>query len=582
MPKTIDFLTVFSGYAPLACAQSSCRQDFQTSASNIGAIVCDEAQAAAKAMTGLVNLCSSLVLATTAQPTCSNYSYATNLGAVPAACASAAPLATSALAILQSSDLKSFDAVCQVPACVANLTARITALPTCRLEWPYFYGAPLIPKEVYLGYLSSFCDNLPTQSAVNTSSCPAKLAALYATPFSDTCIAQYFGNRIAFVIYEATLRRYILLSRYLATSNACKSSIQYMLNDLADAGPCAASVLFAFQTLQQAVSKVYPSNSSLALCTNSESASVIALLGSPASVACLRNPLVQIWSDVYTPHQLADLASIVATPGCVASAVAFATSSFPKCEFAAPDKGDAAVGMDAATRFTSFLLAADYLVTREASPPVSRACFDGGHGSYWLEDARPMDFLTVSRGLVPMACTVDSCRADFIASAIALKETNASTVQSLGASVAGIANVCNSLALSFGLPRCTSASPFDLGGVPPACTTVAASVASAAAIALPSDLGALTAVCQVPACVAALTMQMNALPDCEAEWGPSGGAFVSPKQVYLSYLTSFCNSTTVVVATNFSTCSNKLAAAHFVTFTNDCVESILEYQNGFG
>ncbi|RHY16879.1 hypothetical protein DYB25_001677 [Aphanomyces astaci] len=392
---TTQFITSYHrAYFPLPCTNSACRQDMDTAVAALKAVNCDEAQASASAMAGVVRLCQSLSLAPKF-PRCSPKQIATEV-AYPAACKNIIRTSIQSIDELLGVGLNEFDGICQAPGCVEALRTAVATLPDCQVEYPREYkaGAPMSKKQVYLSYLSSFCD--PTSStAKDFTSCDAKLAALYAAPFSDECNTALVGNmffspsrQTHYILFRALYDMYPYTTKVIASIPSCAADLAAVISQTNGIGACAANISLAFQVLALAHSTTFTpaASSSVPICDKAQEFQLITSLhAAPPTVCTQVSPSSTAWFDVLMAP-LPEMSAIAASPPCVAAAVAWAASSFPSCDMSYVAYGDIPTGIPVATRITRYLQAAQSLFNASTTPTKTSAAvstiFDGGYAIY--------------------------------------------------------------------------------------------------------------------------------------------------------------------------------------------------------
>ncbi|KAH9143304.1 hypothetical protein LEN26_005077 [Aphanomyces euteiches] len=377
--RPIDFLTSLQSYIPLACSQSACRADFQTSASNLGSIYCDESRSLADGMNRIVSICKALTVATTTRM-CTD-SDSLDLGSLPAQCFASivAPRTPTVLDLFFPSNMTAINGTCYTD-CATALFNRISTLPDCQVEWPAFAGAPVAPKSLYKTYLNALCGYdmctnywwygyspyLCGWSAPynDFSSCSAVTASLYSTPFSKTCNQAYrntFVNQTnetagMYIVETALTGNYLVKSRFLASVTACILDVVA----LAYKANCSSTVSFALQTLQVVWSTIYKSTANLPSCNQSN---ITTLLNAAPPYSCISLGLTS-WSQVFLPSHMSDLSSL--SQACVTAALEYA-KTFPACEWIDLSAGESLVGINVSTRVSSFLVAAQSVLQNSSN-----------------------------------------------------------------------------------------------------------------------------------------------------------------------------------------------------------------------
>ncbi|ETW05806.1 hypothetical protein H310_03487 [Aphanomyces invadans] len=376
--ETSLFITSYHrSYFPLPCTISACRQDFEASAAALRAVNCEEAQAAASAMAGVVQLCQTLSPAPML-PRCTKSDNAKMLD-FPSACEDVVPNARTVNALLEV-PLNQFGAICRASQCVDALRTAVNTLPDCRVDYPKDYSAavPMSKKHVYQSYLSSFCS--PNAALTKDfSSCYTKLAALYATPFSDECNTAVAGNvffspsKITnYALYRAQYDLYIYTTKVIAAIPSCAADLNNVVAAASDTGTCTCNITFGFQVLQLAHSKAFtpaPSSPPVAVCDKIQERQFQEKLAAAAPVVCTQsNPSSTQWYDVLLPP-LPEISTVAAVPACVAAAVEY-TATFPPCDLSYPAFGDSPAGIPIATRTIRYLLAAQTLMAAPTPMPT--------------------------------------------------------------------------------------------------------------------------------------------------------------------------------------------------------------------
>ncbi|RQM26652.1 hypothetical protein B5M09_002045, partial [Aphanomyces astaci] len=455
----MDFLSTYNDDLPAACLISSCRTDFDTSASNFQAIACDEAAQLGSSLAGVRNFCRTFALTTTS-PRCTDAD-AVDLGPLTAPCFGLVPRSTQLADVVSPDTWASYAAgVCNATSCVTSMLNRINTLSDCYFPWSALGGAPVSPKGYYKATVNSMCSlDICTdyywwsgqtnsylctwQPPTNvTGSCAASLGAIYATAVSTACATAAFNGTTSLFLLQSTVlsSEYFSVAEKFAAIPTCVSDVLKVQRKLTSVANCISTELsFAINTFVQVVTSANTTTSN-PLCTASESNGLLIKLNHATAVDCsvLSDKFV-VWWDVLVPDQVSDLAIVTKSVACWNAAIAYA-NSFPTCEYVDVAKNEVATGVSAVDRFSSFLLAAQGAANPPPPPTPSRtlspsSCFQAkNYPTYsffnnvtlsaacvrvgpWTASAKPIDFLTSLSEFIPFACSQSACRNDIDTSA---------------------------------------------------------------------------------------------------------------------------------------------------------------------
>ncbi|KAG9400258.1 hypothetical protein AC1031_011170 [Aphanomyces cochlioides] len=567
-------------------------------------------------MSKIVSICKTLTVATNSSMCSDSESF--DMGPLPLACANSIATTTipKVLDIIFTPNLTAIDGIC-THDCLKALISRInTTLPNCQVEWPYLARAPVSPKMLYKTYLnavygydicfgyiywygswSELCAWNATSN--NFSLCSAQLASLYSVPFSSTCYQAYkntFGNQ------TILLGRMNIIETVLTGLDFVKSRF------LAARINCPSSISVGFKTLRTIWSTNYTPTPGLNKCNQSTLAT---LLSAPLPYACYSNGFSS-WTQVFLPYNLSSLSSI--PRACAIAALAY-TDTFPACEWIDEDVGETLVGINISTRVSSFLVAAQNLPRPSltislptsspllyyyptpaptnyypsSSPSTLPSCYWATNSESalfknyqsvnlssvclafgpWDQGTRAIDFIWRYPDYIPLACFQPACRADIEASAANFGSLSCAESLEMTLELSGLLSLCQRLSLALDEPLCDDWP--NLGSIPSECVGVATSGSTTFLELIRSDnLAAMDRItCYSMSCTATISDSINSLPDCKMELQLAGGAPISPKMLYSSTFTAFCNSS-ALAKVDYNSCSSQLAALYTIPFSKTC------------
>ncbi|RHZ16989.1 hypothetical protein DYB37_005282 [Aphanomyces astaci] len=631
----MDFLSTYNDDLSAACLISSCRTDFDTSASNFQAIACDEAAQLGSSLAGVRNFCRTFALTTTS-PRCTDAD-AVDLGPLTAPCFGLVPRSTQLADVVSPDTWASYAAgVCNATSCVTSMLNRINTLSDCYFPWPALGGAPVSPKGYYKATVNSMCSlDICTdyywwsgqtnsylctwQPPTNvTGSCAASLGAIYATAVSTACATAAFNGTTSLFLLQSTVlsSEYSSVAEKFAAIPTCVSDVLKVQRKLTSVANCISSELsFAINTFVQVVTSANTTTSN-PLCTASESNGLLIKLNHATAVDCsVLSDRFVVWWDVLVPDQVSDLAIVAKSVACWSAAMAYA-NSFPTCEYVDVAKNEVATGVSAVDRFSSFLLAAQGAANPPPPPTPSRtlspsSCFQAkNYPTYsffnnvtlsaacvrvgpWTASAKPTDFLKSLSEFIPFACSQSACRNDIDTSASNWQSISCDEAQAFGSSLRNVYNLCKTLTLSPGNRTCTDTDSTTLGGMTSQCFGLVPTATSLVDIVLPASVSSYATTLCNQTCLTSVLNRIDTLSECALDWPTLGGAPVVSKELYKAYVNAMCNldlcqsvnywyygqSTTTYVcnwtppSSSFSSCSSKLAALYTTPFSPACLRA---------